>query len=286
MIFHHHLAAARDRLVRAGIDPNEATLDSDLLAREIMRWTRAQLLIARHAPAPAGFAQAFDDWVARREKREPMAYIIGHREFWKLDFEVSPAVLIPRPETELLVEQTLAIARRAKRPEAVTVADIGTGSGCIAVSLARELPDAVLIATDVSAEALELARRNARRHSVESRIQFVEQSGIPELAGPAIVVSNPPYVPLVDRGTLPPEVRDFEPPDALFAGRDGLDIIRSLVHQAGAQLSRSYLLFEIGFGQDQAVRQIIEDEQRFRLMGITPDLQGIPRVAVVRTIDF
>lgn len=282
MIFHHHITAARDRFIRAGIDPNEATLDAELLVREIMRWSRAQMLIASHAPAPEGFGNEFDALVKRRERREPTAYVLGHREFWKLDFDVSPAVLIPRPETELLVEQTLAIARRAKRPEAVRIVDIGTGSGCIAVSLARELPHATVMATDLSRAALDVARRNARRHGVESRIQFMETHRIPDLPGPALIVSNPPYVPLADRATLPPEVRAFEPAEALFAGVDGLDTIRELLQQAEARLPAGFFLFEFGFGQEEAIRTLIGSLTRFQLMGMVSDLQGIPRVAITR----
>lgn len=285
MTFQRHIGAARDRFIAAGIDPDEAALDAELLAREVLGWTREQLLIARHDPAPEGFAEWFEELVQRRERREPIAYILGRREFWSLDFEVSPAVLIPRPETELLVEETVHCARLMEGRESglgeLRVIDVGTGSGCIAIAVARDLPRAALVATDTSREALDVARRNARRHGVEARIEFLEAAGIPALTGPAIIVSNPPYVPLAERDALPPEVRDFEPEGALFAGPDGLDAIRSLTGQADAALSRGFLLVEFGFGQEAAIRTLAGTLSRLRLVRIAADLQGIPRVAVL-----
>lgn len=285
MNLQHWIATARDRFTAAGIDPDEAALDAELLAREVLGWTREQLLIARHDPAPEGFAERLEELLKRRERREPVAYILGRREFWSLDFEVSPAVFIPRPETELLVEETIHCARLMASRESglgeLRVIDVGTGSGCIAIAVARELPRATVIATDISREALDLARRNARRHGVHARIELLEANGIPELTGPAIIVSNPPYVPLAERETLPPEVLDFEPPAALFAGPDGLDAIRLLLEQANAKLARGFLLFEFGFGQEQAIRKLVEGLSRLRLVRVAADLQRIPRVAVL-----
>ncbi|MBI4476429.1 MAG: peptide chain release factor N(5)-glutamine methyltransferase [Acidobacteria bacterium] len=284
MTFHHHINSAKERLARAGIDAGEAALDAELLVRQVLGWTRAQLLIARHAPAPAGFAEPFEALVRRRERREPMAYILGHREFWNLEFEVTPAVLTPRPETELLVEQAIVCARLMGDPASdLQIVDAGTGSGCIVVSLARELPHAKFLATDVSAAALEVARRNARRHAVEGRIQFIETDGLPDLAGLTLVVSNPPYVPLKERDTLPSEVREYEPASALFAGPDGLEAIRRLLQDANAKIPSGFLLFEFGFGQEAAVRQLSSVLDRLRLARIVPDLQKIPRVAVLKT---
>lgn len=285
MTFQHWIAGARDRFTAAGIDNDEAALDAELLVREVLGWTREQLLIVRHDAAPDGFAERFEPLASRRERREPVAYILGHREFWTLDFDVSPAVLIPRPETELLVEQTIDCARlmtgRDLGAGPLRVIDVGTGSGCIAIALARELPQATFVATDISAAALDVARRNARRHGVDARIEFVEADGIPELNEPAIIVSNPPYVPLADWGVLPPEVREFEPHAALFAGPDGLEAIRALLRQADAKLERGFLLFEFGFGQQDAIRTLVDGLSRLRLVRVASDLQRIPRVVVL-----
>src|SRR5206468_5922384 len=152
---------------------------------------------------PAGFAPRYEALVARREAREPIAYITGLQQFWDLSFEVSPAVLIPRPESELIVEAALE-AVPAREPR--TIADICTGSGCLAVAIARERPNARLVATDISDAALDIARRNAARHGVGARIRFVHADLFDEVDGPFdVIVSNPPYVPARDRDTLPPE---------------------------------------------------------------------------------
>ncbi|MBI3265295.1 MAG: peptide chain release factor N(5)-glutamine methyltransferase [Acidobacteria bacterium] len=285
MAFQRSIASARDRFTAAGIDPNEAALDAELLVREVLGWTRERLLVARHNAAPEGFAERFEALVRRRERREPVAYILGRREFWTLDFEVSPAVLIPRPETELLVEQTIDCARLMTASgfegRDLRIIDIGTGSGCVAIALARELPSANFVATDVSGEALDVARRNARRHGVDARIEFIEATGIPEDQAAAIVVSNPPYVPVAERSRLPPEVRDYEPPAALFAGPDGLDAIRLLLEQANEKLQGGLFVFEFGFGQGPAIEKLIEGLSRLRLVRIAADLQRIPRVAAI-----
>src|SRR4051812_27841132 len=151
------LNAARARLVAAGIKPAEAAVDVDLYARTILGWDKARLLIEDSSPVPDGLEPQFSQWLQRREQREPSAYIVGVREFWGLDFIVTPAVLIPRPETEFIVEETLALVKPLAAPR---VADIGTGSGCIVVALAHEMPHGRFVATDVSAEALAIARQN------------------------------------------------------------------------------------------------------------------------------
>src|SRR3954467_9286651 len=161
---HERLADARDRFVRAGIPRDEAALDAEVLARHVLACDRATLLIRARDPLPSAFDRLFGALVERRLAREPVAYIIGHREFWGLEFEVSPAVLIPRPETELIVEEALAAMPR--RDAVRQIADVGTGSGCLAVTLAIEFPAARVTATDVSPEALEIAYRNADRHNV------------------------------------------------------------------------------------------------------------------------
>lgn len=279
--FQLHLNRARERFIRSGIDAAEAALDAELLARHLLGWDRARLLVSGHDETPPGFEPAFEALVERRCRREPMAYILGHREFWTLDFLVSPAVLVPRPETELLVEEALAAAARMPG-DALTVVDIGTGSGCVAIAIAHELPDAAVVATDVSDEALDVARENARRHGVQTRIRFVRTAGLPPLPqSETLVVSNPPYVPLAERDRLPPEVRDFEPPAALFGGPDGLDVIRRLIVQVDEGLQRGFFLFEFGIGQESAIRDLIDRRQGLKVVGVAADLQGIPRVMSV-----
>jgi release factor glutamine methyltransferase len=217
--------------------------------------------------------------VARRAAREPFAYIVRAEEFWGLRFEVTPAVLIPRPETEMLVE--LAIAR-CPAGARLRIADVCTGSGCVAVAIARERPAVSLRANDVSDAALDVARRNAARHGVSTRIEFV-RGDLLEGADEAfdLIVANPPYVADRDRAALQPEVIDHEPAIALFAGDDGLDTIRRLLPQTPARLKPAgTLLFEFGFGQDEAVARLISSTPRLRMIELRRDLAGIPRVAV------
>lgn len=270
--------AAR-RLAATGIDAAEARLDAVLLVRSLLGWDAAAWIVHEREPAPTGVAQRFEALVARRLSREPIGYILGEVEFWGLRFEVTRDTLIPRPETELLVERALVAADGMRAP---VVADVGTGTGCVAIALARERPDARLIATDVSAGAIEVAARNARRHGVGSRIAFRHAPGLGNDVD--LVVSNPPYVGTGD--PLPPEVRDFEPHTALFAGPDGLDVVRALVAEAWNRLeSGSPLLFEFGFGQADAVRALLAPP-RWRDVRTFDDLQGIPRVAqAVRAFD-
>jgi release factor glutamine methyltransferase len=273
------VAGARERLRAAGIPFDEADLDARLLAEHVLRWTTEQYFAEANQPEPEGFAQRLEPLVARRAAREPFAYIVGHEEFWGLRIEVTPAVLIPRPETELLVEVALAECGASARP---AVADLCTGSGCVAVAIARERPAARIVATDVSEAALDVARRNARRHGVADRIDF-RSADLLEGIGDRfdLIVANPPYVAERDRPTIQPEVLDHEPALALFAGDDGLDVIRRLLPEATPHLRPgAALLFEFGFGQADAVRTLISSTPGLRMMDLRRDLQGIPRVAI------
>ena len=275
-----HLAAARRTLEAAGIPPSEAAFDADLLARAVLGWDRAALLARRRDAPPAGFAAAFDARLARRAAREPVAYILGEREFWGLPFEVTPDVLIPRPETELIIEEALAAFGGGTPP--ATVIDVCTGSGCLAVSLAREFGGADLIATDISDAALNVARRNAQRHQVATRIAFRAADLLDGISTRAdLIVSNPPYVATRDAGGLPPEVRDHEPHLALFAGDDGLDVYRRLLPAARQRLtSNGRLVIEIGQHQADGVAEIAA-AARLRLDHTRQDLQGITRTLVL-----
>jgi len=206
--------------------------------------------------------------------------VIGTREFWGRDFEVTRDVLVPRPETELIVEAALALYP-ASAP--IRLADVGTGSGCLAVSIALEWPLADITATDVSEAALRVAARNAARHAVDARIRFVHTSilgGIPP--GFDLIVANPPYVRSGDRPGLSREVRDYEPAEALFGGPDGLDVIRTLLDEsAGALVPGGRLLMEFGSGQDDVAAELVRQRPLLRLDDILLDLSGIPRTAVI-----
>jgi release factor glutamine methyltransferase len=216
-----------------------------------------------------------------------MAYLFGGREFWGLMFEVTPAVLIPRPETEIIVETALQLFPDTHAT--VQIADIGTGSGCLAISIACERPSARVVATDVSDDAIDVALRNGVRHGVDTRIMFAAGDLLPadliDEAGFDLVVSNPPYVPEDDRSTLQPEVRDHEPAAALFGGPDGLDVIRRLIPAAAQGLkSGGHLVFEIGVGQNRSVTELISATPGLRMLGLRNDLQGIPRTVVAQRI--
>ena len=278
---HERLADARDRLVRAGISTEEAALDAEVLARHVLECDRATLLTRARDPLPSAFARLYDELVQRRIAREPIAYIVGHREFWGLEFDVTRDVLIPRPETELVIEESLAALPH--RPLVRNIIDVGTGSGCLAVILAVEYAAARVTAVDVSPCALDVAGHNAAKHNVSERIAFIQADLLEGVTGTAdLIVSNPPYVPDADASTLQPEVARYEPRTALFAGHDGLAVIRRLLAHAPSRLAREgRLIVEFGFGQESGVRDAAV-ESGWTTERIRRDLQGIPRVAVLR----
>ena len=284
MTIHARVVAARQRLRDAGIPRDEADLDSRLLAEHLLGWSTERYFVDGSQDEPADFAARYDALVARRAAREPYAYIVGHEEFWGLDFAVTPAVLIPRPETELIV--WIALELFADRDARFTACDVGTGSGCIAVSIAHERPDATVTAIDVSPSALAVARRNAGRHGVTSRVHFRGGSLFDEVADTFdLVVSNPPYVAERDRPTIQAEVGRYEPSEALFAGSDGLDTIRRLVDGAPAHLAPGgHLVFEFGFGQSKQIADLISHAHGLTLVDLRRDLQDIPRVAIAKRV--
>jgi release factor glutamine methyltransferase len=281
LTLHETLAAARQRLVAAGIAADEAAIDVDMYARTILGWDRVRLLTEQQAPAPAALEPRFSEWLSRREQKEPSAYILGVREFWGLEFEVSPAVLIPRPESEFIVEEALARVNGSGSP---AIADVGTGSGCIAIAIARSVPGARVVATDISGDALQVARRNAKRNGVADRVQFVETSYMDGIDGPFdVITSNPPYVKEQDRQYVSRAVVRYEPHVALFGGDDGLSGVRAVLEAARFRLAPGgWLIFEFGLGQDDEVGEIVAGYAEYRLDGIRSDLQGIPRTALVR----
>jgi release factor glutamine methyltransferase len=274
--------AARLRLRDAGIAADLADLDARLLAQHVLGWTTERFLTDANTPEPEGFGPGYDALVDRRAAREPLAYIVGAREFWGLEIEVTPAVLVPRPETELLVESFL---ERFPNPAApIVLADVCTGSGCVAVAIARERPSARIVATDISGSALVVARRNAERHRVADRMQFVRADLLRGMAGRFdAIVANPPYVPYCHRPTLESEVAHQEPAVAIFAGEIGMSVIEQLVPQATASLREGgTLMFEFGLGQDDAVGEVISGTRGLTLIDLRRDLQGIPRVAIAQ----
>ena len=282
MSIHLRVAAARQRLRDAGITQTESDLDARLLAQHVLGWTTERFFTDAHAAEPDGFTPQYETLVARRATREPLAYIVGRREFWGLQLEVSPDVLIPRPATELIVEAMLELFRDQSAP--VSIADVCTGCGCVAVALAHERPAATIVATDISDAALEVARRNAARHGVADRVTFRNGDLLDGVDGAFdAIVANPPYV--VDRAgpALQPEVRDHEPAVALYGGAEGFDLVTRLVGQAPSRLrSGGYLVFEFGLGQDVEVEDLLAAAPELRLLELRRDLQGIARTAIAQ----
>ena len=300
-----------------------AALTAELLLMHVLQCDRTWLYAhPEHELRPAQSA-AYAQLVERRSKGVPTQYLTGRQEFWGLEFEVGPGVLIPRPETEHVIE--VALERLgARRMEPLRIADVGTGSGCIAVALAREFPQAHVIATDISAAALGYARRNAARHGVAGRIQFLQANLLegchpeevrphvymrvntrgPQQAPPLcvlgwgegsafdfsgvsprrfdLVASNPPYVGREDAASLPREVREHEPPEALFAGETGVDIYPTLIEQASKLLSPDGILVaEIGYNGADYVRSLLSVPPWSEPV-VTRDLAGIERVISAR----
>lgn len=266
-----------DPLLRA-----DARRDAELLLFNAAGATRAQFLAHPARQLTTQEASLFRQCVDRRLRHEPIQYITGQQEFYGLTLRVTPAVLIPRPETELLVEAVLARFKTHNGP--LRIADVGTGSGAIAIALAQHLPQAEMTALDISTEALAVAERNARHHGLSDRIRFIESDLLAQpVAGHQsfhAVVSNPPYVPLAEAGDLHPQVRDHEPSIALFAGPGGLDICRRLIPQAREALQPGGLLaLEIGHGQREPLASMLA---AWRSLTFLDDLQHIPRVALAQ----
>jgi release factor glutamine methyltransferase len=281
---HARVAAARQRLRDAGIPNAESDLDARLLAQHVLGWTTERYLADAQSNEPDGFVQSYESLIARRASREPLAYIVGVREFWGLDFEVSPAVLIPRPSTELIVEA--ALRQFPDRDATLRIADACTGCGCLAVALAHERPRSSVIATDISPEALDVARRNVRRHAVDRNVELRHTDLLEGIGnGFDLVVANPPYVLDGAAPALQPEVRDHEPAVALFGGVDGLTLVNRLVASAADCLvPGGWLMFEFGLGQDVEIEELLGSARELRLEDVRRDLDGIARTAVARRV--
>ncbi len=291
------------------------TLATELLLMHALGRDRAWIYSHPEESLDPAAAGKFLGLIARRAAGEPVQYLTGKREFWGLEFEVTPAVLIPRPETEHVME--VALARLGERGlkihmdtgaprENLLVADVGTGSGCLAVALAWELPHAVVFATEISAPAVEVARRNAARHNVADRIHFLQCDLLSDLentnpsnlgapqARPAsaeresqfdLIVSNPPYIARNDADQLQREVRDHEPHAALFGGATGIEMYQRLIDQARDLLrNRGILVLELGHDSAEHVRAIFEAQPAWTNVAITMDLAGIPRVLAAERV--
>lgn len=283
------LAESEAQLRAQGIDTPR--LDAEVLLAHTLGINRANLFSRFSSLLTHAEQEAFQRKLERRARREPLAYITGEREFWSLDFSVTPAVLIPRPETERLVEITLQLLAQSTAgddPQSSTcVLDVGVGSGCIVIALAKELSSAEFWALDISQQALTVALNNARRHEVEKRIHFLQSDLFAALNNSSqsfdLIVSNPPYIASTDFATLQPEVRDWEPQAALDGGRDGLDFYRRLVQESPAYLRpNGWLVMELGAEQYPAVRRLLQAQSNFQESFSVQDYAGLERIVVAR----
>jgi release factor glutamine methyltransferase len=271
------LESAVDGLRAAGVE--DPRLDAELLLGEAMGCERAALMADGRAEVPASAARLFGEMVRRRLRREPVAYILGRKGFRGLELAVDRRVLVPRPETELLVELAVEL-------ESATVLDVGTGSGAIALAVADELPGCAVTATDTSPGALDVARANADRLGLADHVRFLEGT-LPEEGSFDLVLANLPYVAQRDWPSLQPEVTQWEPREALLAGPDGLDAYRALIPEGAGHLHRyaeqraGALAVEVGHGQAEAVRALMI-ENGFQAIEARRDLAGIERVVLGR----
>lgn len=264
------------------------TLAAELLLLHVLGRDRAWLYAHPEDSLSHVDAHRFLALIERRAAGEPTQHLTGKQEFWSLEFEVTPDVLIPRPETEHIIEvafDRLALRElRAGRPQTLSgdglhIIDVGTGSGCIAIALAKELPAARFTATDISANALAVALRNVTRHTVTDRVCLLQRSLLEGFAGKYdLVVSNPPYIGRRERDTLQREVRDHEPEIALYAGEEGYELYADLIAQAARTvMSGGFLILELGHNSLSAVQPLL-DAPTWTNVGVTNDLAGIPRV--------
>jgi release factor glutamine methyltransferase len=271
------LAEALEHAVPLLAPSETARRDAELLLLHVVRLTHADLLTHPERELTERELNHFHAAIARRAQYEPVQHILGRQEFYGRNFIVNRLVLIPRPETEHLVEIALAI-----HPQPGRILDIGTGSGALAITLALELPSADVTATDISMPALAVAQKNAQQLDAKSRVRFLASDLFVALGDERFdcIVSNPPYVPAGD--ILEPQVRDYEPATALYADEDGLAIYRRLIPQAIEHLEPGgHLLIEIGHGQRDAVHKLLE-RSGFQKIRLLDDLQGIPRVAIAQ----
>jgi release factor glutamine methyltransferase len=274
------------RLRDASLDHERQTAGA--LLCHVLDVDRTHLLMAPAEPVGDEHYGAYLELIDRRVSGEPLQYIIGRQEFYGLDFKVAPGVLIPRPETEFLVEHVIKLSRERNSPTAPLIVDMGTGSGCIAIAVAVNLPAARVIATDISAPALAIAAHNAAMHGVQGRIEFVEGDLLAPLARLGLehavdfIATNPPYVPAPELPHLQREVREHEPYVALAGGPEGLNFYAQLLAECPTYLRQGgYLVCEIGYRQLESVMQMISSDS-WQVAGVIEDLQGFPRTLSIR----
>ena len=271
------------RLTQAGIE--SARLESEVLLAQGLHTSREDLYRDPDRELSEEEIVLSKSFVERRFLREPVAYILGHREFWGLEFQVTPDVLIPRGETEILIEQFLLWIRCEVFSEPIQILDMGTGSGNIAVVVAKELPQSRVMAVDISSPALAIAHANACAHEVADRIRFVEGDLFASDLDPPFhaILSNPPYIEKDGKDLLMPDVRDYEPGQALFGGGDGLSCYKRILPEAWSHLAENGILFlEIGNGQMNAVLSLFENHGGYDVPKVTLDYMGMERVISAR----
>ena len=281
MILRETLQSTRRTLCGAGIP--DAAVEAELLMGHLLRMSRTQLYTQPEKDLTMAERDRLRDLVRRRLDREPAAYIVGCREFYGVDFLVDCRTLIPRPETELLVERAIEAARCMRGPERrITIADIGTGCGAVAISLALAMPWAEIYATDASASALQVAEMNCRRHAVDGQVRLLHGNLLEPLPQPVdMVVANLPYVKDDELGDLAPEIRYYEPMLALAGGEDGLDVIRKLLEQMPGKISgQACFLLEVGEGQAHMTASLVRGYFPEASVGLITDLAGIERVVI------
>lgn len=275
------LAWGEDSLKKAGIDAPE--LAAQLLLCHLTKSKRAELFLHLEEALSENRWREFEELVQKRASGFPLQYILGECDFYNVTLKVTPGVFIPRPETEILVEEVLEFFRGRER---ILILDIGTGSGAVAIALAKNLPHSKIIATDISLEALKVARENALRNGVRDRVLFCASDLFKSFKDEPdretrfdAIASNPPYIAQSEKETLPKEVRDFEPPEALFAGEEGLFFHRRIIESAPNYLKSGGLLaLEVALGQAEEVKQLLKSEPSFETARIRQDLTGIKRV--------
>jgi len=269
--------------VFASSNIEDASLEAEILLRHALGISRPQVYLELEHELIPEENKLFEHLVARRLGHEPSAYITGHCEFYGLDFHVDRRVLIPRPESELLVEKAIEFARNRLARDHLTIADIGTGSGNIAISLALNLPLAKIYATDISSTALEVASINCKKHGISHRVFLLQGDLLHPLPEPVdLIVANLPYIEEPELGHLSPEISTFEPSLALAGGQDGLDKMRQTLAQAKEKvLPEGCLLLEIGQGQGEEAVALAGSNLPHAKVKLTPDLNGIDRVITV-----
>lgn len=259
-------------------------LDAEVLLAHSLRTNRLRLYLNYDKPILKGELREYKKLIKRRIRREPLQYITGYQEFWSLNLKVTKGVLIPRPETEILVEEALkTFPQNESFDKTINILELGTGSGAVAIALAKELQRGSIVATDISDIAIKTARENAKVHGLEEQITFLKGSlfePVRERIGTFnLVISNPPYIPIEDFRDIQPEVRDFEPRISLNGGKEGLKFYRQIFSQIGRYLAKDgWVILELGKGQAEKVTRLIELTGEFNPTSIVKDFSGIERV--------